>query len=881
MDDFARSLERDRSVVMSGPPGCGRSALLRGAAALAAGRGAVVSTIVASTAMGRLPLGALAARFADRLPAGAAGHIATAEGVAAITAALLDGAPAPVVVVVDDAHLLDDLSAAVLLDLVASRRATVILAVRSDHPAPDSVASLWKDDHADLITVDHLTDDSVEDLVGSMVGGPIDPRSLRALLTASGGRLPLLLALVEAAKRTDRVSHSGGLRKISAGTVDDDVIRLCAASLTELDDGARLVIDVLSVARSASINALLATTSERTLDDLERAGIIAVDVNEDGALQARLRVPLLADACKASSGTLARRRRLAVAAAAFDSLRCATAADRLSGALLHLELGDRLDPATALATARIARSLARRKDAAALASAAAASGAGAQATLLLAAIDSASGRPSDADARLRQLYVDTSTAPRTDETAAALEATLAATAVARVDNLLFGLFQPQDALRVLESAAERVADPRWTAQLAVRRAVLAFVGGDITGAGQTVEPFLADTSGNALVAGCFLAAFGCTMAGRFRVALDLLDRAAAVPEAGIGDDGDLPAWDRPSLETIRCLALTLLGQIGDAEAVSKRAHRAAIDSDDAVRQGLFAWCRGGVALDAGRPKASLRRSTEAAALMAAGGQTTPRRLVLHDMARAQALLGRIDDAQATLAEADAIGDATTSDLGIESGRLRARAWVEAADGALIRARELLRECAQTAADRGEVINELMARYDCVRFGATDEADRLDELAARCDGEVATAVAQHARGMIERRSVLLAAAADTFERLGRTLGAAEAAATLAEVLAADGDAREAAKMAVRSGALRSRCEGASTPVLTSSNVVSILSPRETEVANLAARGLSNKDIAARLFVSARTVESQLQRSYTKLGIRRRDELPDALALLGDT
>jgi len=89
------------------------------------------------------------------------------------------------------------------------------------------------------------------------------------------------------------------------------------------------------------------------------------------------------------------------------------------------------------------------------------------------------------------------------------------------------------------------------------------------------------------------------------------------------------------------------------------------------------------------------------------------------------------------------------------------------------------------------------------------------------------------------------------------------------------------MAVRSGALRSRCEGASTPVLTSSNVVSILSPRETEVANLAARGLSNKDIAARLFVSARTVESQLQRSYTKLGIRRRDELPDALALLGDT
>jgi DNA-binding CsgD family transcriptional regulator len=51
----------------------------------------------------------------------------------------------------------------------------------------------------------------------------------------------------------------------------------------------------------------------------------------------------------------------------------------------------------------------------------------------------------------------------------------------------------------------------------------------------------------------------------------------------------------------------------------------------------------------------------------------------------------------------------------------------------------------------------------------------------------------------------------------------------------------------------------------------LTAREREVAELVAGGLTNKEVAARLFVSLRTVESSLSKVYAKLGIRSRTEL----------
>ena len=56
----------------------------------------------------------------------------------------------------------------------------------------------------------------------------------------------------------------------------------------------------------------------------------------------------------------------------------------------------------------------------------------------------------------------------------------------------------------------------------------------------------------------------------------------------------------------------------------------------------------------------------------------------------------------------------------------------------------------------------------------------------------------------------------------------------------------------------------------------LTPQELQIAQLAAEGLSNREIGQRLYLSHRTVGSHLYRVFPKLGVTSRGQLRDALA-----
>ncbi|MEV3985363.1 helix-turn-helix transcriptional regulator [Nonomuraea sp. NPDC049758] len=88
----------------------------------------------------------------------------------------------------------------------------------------------------------------------------------------------------------------------------------------------------------------------------------------------------------------------------------------------------------------------------------------------------------------------------------------------------------------------------------------------------------------------------------------------------------------------------------------------------------------------------------------------------------------------------------------------------------------------------------------------------------------------------------------------------------------GDLQPARRRAVgRACPCRAARHRDSAPAARPADALAALTPQELQIVRLAAAGVSNRDIAAQLFLSHRTVEYHLYKAYPKLGIGSRQEL----------
>ncbi len=173
----ALSGEEGGGVVVVGAAGVGKTTLAR--AVTATLPAATVHWVACTDSSRNIPLGAFAQWVGDSAADNPAGQIAAAR-----RALLADG---NVVVGVDDAHLLDPLSATLLHNIAIDRSARIVATVRNTEQVPEILMSLWKDGYLQWLEVQPLTRQETTTLLESVLGGTVEELSADFIWESSEG----------------------------------------------------------------------------------------------------------------------------------------------------------------------------------------------------------------------------------------------------------------------------------------------------------------------------------------------------------------------------------------------------------------------------------------------------------------------------------------------------------------------------------------------------------------------------------------------------------------------------------------------------------------------------------------------------------------------
>ncbi|MDQ0822106.1 DNA-binding CsgD family transcriptional regulator/type II secretory pathway predicted ATPase ExeA [Arthrobacter sp. V1I7] len=162
---------------------------------------------------------------------------------------------------------------------------------------------------------------------------------------------------------------------------------------------------------------------------------------------------------------------------------------------------------------------------------------------------------------------------------------------------------------------------------------------------------------------------------------------------------------------------------------------------------------------------------------------------------------------------------------------------------------------------------------CLALGDPNAAPRLLELKPLLEGPRPAAICDYAAAISTDLAADHLAAAKSCEDAELWSFAALAYDAAANAFRAAGDAlRERMAMSQRKRCLDRADNAPGQEPEGAEDALGLLTRRERDIVALAVRGLSDRRIAAELHVSIRTVEGHLYRSYAKLNIKGRDQLP---------
>ncbi|MFE9608637.1 LuxR C-terminal-related transcriptional regulator [Streptomyces sp. NPDC006012] len=841
-------------VLITGPMGVGKTRLARELLAGLSAAGPVL-VVAATESTAGIPFGA----FAHLLPVALPPTGGRPNLLRILADALLAEAGDGRTLFVDDAHLLDDGSAALLLQLAVRGGTRIVLTARSGAPMPDAVAALLRGDYATRVEVGPLDQDEVGRLLEGVLGGQVETASAYRLGQVSGGNVLWLRQLVEAGLTAGtlalvaRVWRCRGPLGLPAHLTD-----LVRHRMGRLGPDEQRAAELLAFGEPLETAVLDQLTGPAVLEALDRHGLVLGE--QDGChTLLRLAHPLYGEVLRAGTPPHRRQRRCLELATAAERTGLHRRGDIARVGAWRLAAGDHSDPRFLLAAAEHAVRTLDFALAARLAEAACAAGGGSPARRALAA---ALGHTGDG-VQAEEVHSDL---PQTDVS----ERDQVRSVQLRAANMYLSLDRPTDALDLLHRTENRLHDPAARSELAALQAVLRASQADWPACERDLARARQHTSpGSAtLVRTRYAECVAHFAQGRTGAAVELAESGLAALTAGDAEE-DLPMLGAGLVGWL-ATAQAFAGRLDAAVATADAQYRLARESGWVGSQGAWQFFLGRIAARRGRLRSARRHMREAVSTLREDTTWGQQALVFGELATIEALLGDVAEARSLLDRAHLARVESYRVLDVPAFQL-ARPWILVAQG---RGHDAVRQAMRVAADARErraLLWEAELLHIPVRLGRSSTvARRLAELVAVCDAPHIAVYADHAAALAARDPDALERVCGAFEAGGLLLHAAEAAAQAARLWPGTGGSLSAQRAADRCHRLVGRCEGVMTPAVLACRSPE-LTDRERDVARLAAAGLSSRDVADRLGITVRTVDNHLYRVYRKTGVTSRGGL----------
>ncbi|HEY1971721.1 MAG TPA: AAA family ATPase, partial [Pseudonocardia sp.] len=798
LDAIARALNHTRAVLLAGAAGVGKTRLARVALQQRA-RGGNVRWLTASASARQIPLAAFAPILGDPPEDSGGLPVLLARAYADICAAQ------GLVLGIDDAHLLDDVSATLLHQLALDQRVTLVITVRNGEPAPDAVTALWKDDLVTRIEVKELSGQQTANLLTAALGQPATTDTARRLYQATAGNVLWLRHLVGGELAEGRlVSRDGLWTWIGQPVLTPALADLIDAAIGPLVNGVRPVVELVAFGEPLSLSVLESLTDPTNVDEALGRGLVHLAAQQ----QVRLAHPLYGEVLRARAGQFQAQRLRGRIATALANSGNATPDDILRQAVLILDSDLPPDAEVLTAAAGYASLRADAALAVRLLRAARDADAGFEARLALGFALHWSSEGTEAE----EIFAEAVTLADTDRQRERL-------CCIRAANLAYGLAKVDDALIMLRPG--NASSPSITL-LGMEACLTASSTDQLARAERAARVVVAEpTADQAAQAYAWVAlTLICGLTGRGHSVTECANlgtaAAALAPET---------APMRVIFAFMEALGLCLAGM---PSAIHSRVDQLSELSLGTIFGISLPLLDGMAALASGEVGRAVPLLREVRPLLPGEGWKFR---VDSLLACALGAAGQADDATAAIR-----GAKNTRHPGFAFMDVMleiAIAWTLAAQGAVTAAIAAANAAARQNAEAGRWAVEVLARHTAVCLGDTTQAARLRELAEHVDGPRAALAAEHAEALANTDPAALLTVSSALEAAELLLPAADAAAQAALLHGQRNNVAARAQAAARAEHLADRC-GAQTPATLAAKAPFPLSGRQREIATLAAR-----------------------------------------------